>query len=110
MSHRPLTPHDLMRWLEEFYCDQYLVHKKNAKGKRHALKAALADIRKAEQSGLDLGISLAKFLEISPLQWSLKDLIQHERLQLVQTWGWKIINEWFLQPQNSEVEELKLAV
>jgi len=113
MPHRPLTPHDLMRWLEEFYCDQYLVHKKNSAAKRLALKAAIADIRKAEQSGLDLGSSLTKFLEMSPLEEStLSDFIQDKRLNVRnnQTWGWKIINEWFLQPQNSEVEELKLAV
>jgi len=97
----PYSPRDAMHWLE-FYCDQYLPTKENSTSKREALKAALAEIKKAEEFGLDLGSNIKAFVKrkISG-KITLYHLLQTKRIidNGGYPWGWKTFDETFISPK-----------
>ena len=122
MQHRISSPQDFLCWLDEFYCDQYLVQKRKGDEKRAALKAAIADIRAAEKFGLDLGTDVYFCLQLIPIDETLEHLLRDERLfkpdydfhsfQYVawrskRVWGLKTAIGTFLAPKLSRHEREK---
>jgi hypothetical protein len=119
IGNRISSTQEFIRWLDEFYCDQYLIQKRKGQAKRAELKAAIADIKLAEISGLDLGSNIYNCLQFLPMNKTLFDLLRDERLfeknydhhsyQYVawreeRVWGWKTVRDTFVIPKLSRHE------
>jgi len=96
IENHPPQLNDVLNWIEDFYCNQYLPSQKNGEDKKTKILKMVENLRTADN--IEPDIQLKEFFDQYPdLAHLLKETRRKEHNK--ETWGWSKIEESFLGPE-----------